>query len=73
MNSLHFGKQYHYNKNGAKRDSSWPGTSFWPISFIKRGAKKGGKSSSTKPGFQHQRHQTIPNHKFSTPVVFSGE
>ena len=38
MNSLLFNKEYHCNKNGAKRSSNWPSTSFWPIS-LKKSAK----------------------------------
>jgi hypothetical protein len=33
MNSLHFHKEYHCNKNGAKQSSSWSSTPFWPISL----------------------------------------
>jgi len=43
MNSLLSNNEYHCNNNGAKRSSSWPGTSIWPLSLekiSKRGAKK---------------------------------
>ena len=51
-----FIKEYHCNKNGAKRSSTWPMPHFGPFplkKIRKRGAKKGGKSALTKYTFQN--------------------
>jgi len=74
MNSLYFNKEYHCNKNGAKRSSSWPGTPFWPIPLRRNQQKGRQKGWNTKfHQIRFSASQTIPNHKRSTPVVFWGE
>ena len=55
MNRRQFNKEYHCNKNGAKRRSTWPDTPFWPISLgenQQKGCQKGGKSTFAKYTFQ---------------------
>jgi hypothetical protein len=67
-------KEYHCNKNGAKRSSSWPGTPLWPISLEQnqqKGCQKGWKTKFHQIRFSAS--QTISRHKWSTPVVFWGE
>jgi hypothetical protein len=68
MNSLHFIKECHCSKNGAKRSSSWPGSPIWPISL---GCQKGSKTKFHQIRFS--ACQTIPVHKISTPVMFRVE
>jgi hypothetical protein len=61
INSLHFNKEHHCNKNGAKRSSSWPGTLFWPISEkTAQGVPKRVENQIiTKSGFQHVKRFLI--------------
>ena len=56
MNTLYFNKENYCNKNGGKRGSGWPGTSFWPSSLDEnrqKGCQKGGKPTFTKSAFQN--------------------
>ena len=56
-----FNKEYHCNKNGAKRSSIWPDTPFWPISIKEiqqKGCQKGWKTNFHQIRFP--ACQTIP-------------
>jgi hypothetical protein len=72
MNSLHFNKEYHCNKNGAKQSSTWPDT-LLPISLEKlaKEVPERWKFNLHQVCFSNPR--MIWYHKGSPPVLFWDE
>jgi hypothetical protein len=74
MNRLHFSKEYHCKKIGAKRPSGWSDTPFWPISLKEEEKKRVPKRWKTN---FHQIYSLKPGmiwyYKGSVAILFWDE